>query len=179
MTIDKQTIKAIQSNIDVNTKELTGLINRCVSIYSKELDNEMNYVKSLLYDDTRTITNEELDDIILRLPQVLYWASAGLETVGIKEDLSKIVKENKLLELLPIMTGTAAIKKLSAEQESNSEILVEIIYDSAYKQLKNKISFAVEMLQSAKKILSRRMAEADWSNNATNRTSDKDVKRRF
>lgn len=48
-------------------------------------------------------------------------------------------------------------------------MLTTIVYQRATKQIKAKTDTALEVLQSCKKVLTRRMSELDISNNAPNR----------
>jgi hypothetical protein len=57
--------------------------------------------------------------------------------------------------------GIASVKKAAAEDATFNENLVTTVFSSAYDTIKTKMEYATELLQSAKKVVSRRMTESD------------------
>ena len=60
--------------------------------------------------------------------------------------------------------GTISDKTAYAENEVNYEFVEQSINERAYKRLKIKIENATELLQTIKKIISRRIAEYNLTN---------------
>ena len=60
-----------------------------------------------------------------------------------------------------IEKGTVADKDSLAELNSQEEYIISSAYTRAYKIMKSKIENAQEVLQSCKKVLSRRMQEIE------------------
>ena len=82
------------------------------------------------------------------------------EYLGIRDDISKtLYKELYHGTRNNLTKGTVADKDSIAELASQSEQLVNICCNRAYKILKVKIETAQELLSSCKKILTRRMNE--------------------
>ena len=59
------------------------------------------------------------------------------------------------------ITGTVADKDSLAELASQEEFIVSAAYNRAYKIMKSKVENAQELLASVKKVLSRRIQEAE------------------
>ena len=78
-------------------------------------------------------------------------------------------ENNALSEALAEATGTVAEKQAYAKSLIQTQTLTTIVYQRATKQIKAKTETALEILQSCKKVLSRRMAEAEMSKNAPNK----------
>ena len=60
-------------------------------------------------------------------------------------------------------TGTAQVRKSTAEMQLSDYEIASIIYERAYETIDHKISYAKELLQSAKRVLSRRIASIEIS----------------
>ena len=118
------------------------------------------------------ITNEELDDIIMTIPTLLYFISEQQEKLGIKHDVSKSSRELLYNKIYMDTPGTAGIKKARADSQLVNESLVNIVYSRTYTIIKSKVDFALELLQSAKKILSRRISENEITKLSTGTTVD-------
>jgi hypothetical protein len=158
--IDKQLLDKVEEN----SAEIDKTINEIIERYSGELDEYMQFVMGILKDDKQPPTDAELDDFIMRLSSLIYFTSVGAEQMGIRDDLShSIYKEAYNTARALQKTGTVADKNTQAEIDSQTERVVNIIYNKSYKILKAKVESAQEVLSSCKKVLSRRMAEYNLS----------------
>ena len=158
--IETKKIEILQERIDGNSKLINDLTNKLVADYCKQLDNYVKFVKSLLEDNDRPPTAIELDDIVMNLPVLLYFAGEAQENLGIKTDIAKAVKQEKYNEVYrELQKGTISDKTSKAELAVQSEEITRIIYDRAYKIVKEKMNAAYELLSSCKKVISRRMNE--------------------
>lgn len=160
--IKLETVTALQEQIEENSKLMEDIVTDIISQYSDSLDNYVYFIRRCLQDGERQLTNDELDDICMNLSILIYYASYQCEYLGIKDDISKaIYKEIYHSKRAEIDKGTVADKNSLAELQSQNEQLTAICYSRAYKTLKAKVESAQELLSSAKKILSRRMAEME------------------
>lgn len=158
--IDKQLLDKVEEN----SAEIDKTINEIIERYSGELDEYMQFVMGILKDDKQPPTDAELDDFIMRLSSLIYFTSVGAEQMGIRDDLShSVYKEAYNTARTLQKTGTVVDKNTQAEIDSQTERVVNIIYNKSYKILKAKVESAQEVLSSCKKVLSRRMAEYNLS----------------
>jgi len=157
--IETKKIEVLQDRINNNSKLINDLTNKLVADYCKQLDNYVKFVQTLLQDDKHPPTSEELDDIVMSLPVLLYFCGEAQENLGIKTDVAKAVKQEKYNEIYNEVKGTIADKTAKSELAAQSETITHIIYDRAYKIVKEKMNAAYELLSSCKKVISRRMTE--------------------
>ena len=107
-------------------------------------------------------TDDELDDICINLSTRIYFAGGLCERLGIRDDIAKAVyKEAYHSNRSVIDKGTVADKDSLAELQSQQEAIISAAYTRAYKTMKAKVENAQELLQSCKKVLSRRMQEIE------------------
>lgn len=157
--IETKKIELLQDRINHNSKLINDLTNKLVADYCKQLDNYVKFVKDLLQDNEHPPTAVELDDIVMNLPVLLYFCGEAQENLGIKTDVAKAVKQEKYNEIYNEVKGTIADKTAKSELAAQSETITHIIYDRAYKIVKEKMNAAYELLSSCKKVISRRMTE--------------------
>lgn len=154
---------SIHKSIEANSKIIDNLVNNLVSSYCSELDNYVTYIKKILDDTNTPIVDTELDDFVLTLPTLLYFVSESQEALGIREDVSKAYEKDKFNETISHTEGTVAVKTALAELETQNEYLAKVVYQRAYKKIKLRVEAAYELLQSVKKVLSRRMLALELS----------------
>lgn len=157
--LEEKEIEVLQDRVNNNSKMINNLTNKLVADYCKQLDNYVTFVKSLLEDNEHPPTAQELDDIVMNLPVLLYFCGEAQENLGIKTDVAKAVKQEKYNEIYREVKGTIADKTAKSELAAQSETVTHIIYDRAYKIVKEKMNAAYELLSSCKKVISRRMSE--------------------
>lgn len=152
------------NSIEIDARTLQDKIDDIISTYSKELDDYVLFVKGIVSDDENPPTDAELDDFTLRLSTLIYFTNVGAEQMGIRDDLSKAAyKEAYNIARSMIDKGTVADKNMQAEIDATAEHVVNIVYSKSYKILKAKVEAAQELLSSVKKVISRRMSEAEIS----------------
>jgi len=152
-------IRQLQKRIDANSDIVNSIVDRLVSDYCKPLDEYMEFIRNILNDTANPPTDQELDDFILNLPVLLYFTGEAQEALGIKEDVAKAIKQELYNEIYEKSTGTIADKTAAAELATQNEYIAHIAYQRAYKKVKLRMEAANEMLQSVKKVISRRMVE--------------------
>lgn len=162
--IDLQKIADIQDKVEEHSKTINQLVEDTIKPYIKDLDKYVQFIRDCLKDGENPPTDAELDDFVLNLSTLIYWASGACEQLGIRDDISRAVyKETYHSKRNELSSGTVADKDSIAELESIQEQITNIIYNRAYKTMKAKIENAQELLSSAKKVLSHRMQEQELS----------------
>lgn len=158
--IDLQKIADIQDKVEEHSKTINQLVEDTIKPYIKDLDKYVQFIRDCLKDGENPPTDAELDDFVLNLSTLIYWASGACEQLGIRDDISRAVyKEMYHSKRNELNSGTVADKDSIAELESIQEQITNIVYNRAYKTMKAKIENAQELLSSAKKVLSHRLQE--------------------
>lgn len=161
--IDRDNINDVQTRVDKHSKIITDIVNEIIKPYCYDVDNYVSWIKDILADGTNPPTDEELEDMCLNLSTRIYFMSEACEQLGIKDDLSKAIRNEIYNKKRDDINGTIADKDAYAELESQKEQITNICYSRAYKIVKSKVENAQELLQSCKKVLSRRMVSLELS----------------
>lgn len=161
--ISKEKVSSIQQRVEKHSTTLTSIVEEITKPYCSDLDKYVGFISTVLADGTNPPTDEELEDMCLNLSAKIYFSSGACEQLGIKDDLSKAIRNEVFNKKRDEIKGTVADKDSYAELESQQEQITNICYSRAYKIVKNKVENAQELLQSCKKVLSRRMSELELS----------------
>ena len=156
-------IHQLQKRINENASLIDAVVDRLVRDYCRQLDEYMEHIKNILDDTANPPTDKELDDFTLNLPVLLYFAGEAQESLGIKEDVAKAVKQELYNQAYEAASGTIGDKTAAAELATQNEFVCHVAYSRAYKKVKLRMEAANETLQSVKKVISRRMAEYQLS----------------
>ena len=148
----------IQNSVETNSILVEEVVNEIVSRYSQELDNLIDEVHKVLLDHGN-IENYELDIYIAKIPVLLYYVTSAQESVGVREDVSRMIRQKLYIQARQSATGTVADKDSIAERAVEQETISAAAYARASKKLKHKCETALELLSALKKIISRRMEE--------------------
>ena len=155
-------VNEIKDHVEDYSKTIDEIVNDIIQPYCKDLDNYVQFIKDCLKDGENPPTSDELDDFCLNLSTYIYFAGGMCEQLGIRDDISKAVyKEMYHTARASQEKGTIADKDSLAELASQEEYIVSASYTRAYRTMKSKIDGAQEVLQSCKKVLSRRMQEIE------------------
>ena len=92
----------------------TNIINN-VNELTKELDCLIDQMHKKVLREEYQISDKELEKLIIRLPILIYELNNVLMKAGIREDLSKIIKQINYNQAFSIQEGTIADKKSGAE----------------------------------------------------------------
>ncbi len=169
-TKQKEITDKIRQKVENNSNSIQEIVDEIIKPYCEELDNYVDFIKSILKDEKNPPTAMELDDFCINLSTFLYYAGGMQERLGIKDDIARAVyKEVYNLNRDSLEKGTVADKDSLAELASQQEALVSMAYKRAYGIMKAKVSAGQELLGSVKKIISRRMAEAELTKIGGNR----------
>lgn len=153
-------IHDIKDDVEGKSTIIDDIVNDIIQPYCKDLDKYVGFIKDCLKDGENPPTTDELDDFCLNLSTYIYFAGGMCEQLGIRDDIAKAVyKEMYHTARASQDKGTVADKDSLAELASQEQFIVSSSYTRAYKTMKAKVENAQELLQSCKKVLSRRMAE--------------------
>lgn len=167
--IDEASLDKKFEDVANNCSYLISKIDEVIRVYLADLDSVMIVIRSRL-NDVSTITDEELSSYILSLSSRLYFVSAGQELIGVQNDYARQVYNNRFSEVYDQSEGTISARNAIATMATIEEGVVDKLYERAYKQIKNKSQAAHDMLESLKKVLSRRMVEIELTR-LTNKNS--------
>lgn len=141
-----------------NSKLIEEIVYEICKNYTGDLDKIMNTCRNI-FTSNQKITNQEIEDLLAQLPSTLYFVNEGQETIGIRQDIAEITKKSNYNIERMKAEGTVADKNSTAESAVMNEAVNEIIYQRAYKMIRNKIELAQEMINSLKRIFDARMTE--------------------
>lgn len=161
--IDMDKLAITMAKIEDNSLLIDEVVNHIVSEYCAELDEYMDFVRELLKSENPP-TALELDDWTLNLPVLLYFTSNAQEAVGVKEDVAKAVKLELYNQSYRKQAGTIPARQSAAELAAQYEAITHMAYSRAYKKIKERVNAAYELLNSVKKVITRRMQEKEISN---------------
>lgn len=152
----------VQADVEEKSGIMDDIVNDIIQPYCRDLDAYVLFIKDCLKDGENPPTTDELDDFCLNLSTYIYFAGGMTEQLGIRDDISKAVyKEMYHTARASQDKGTVADKDSLAELASQEQYIVSSAYSRAYKTLKSKVENAQELLSSVKKVLSRRIQEAE------------------
>ena len=139
--INQEEIKDIQERVNENSKLINEMSNKLVNDYCKNLNEYVSFIKSILEDSEHPPTAQELDDFALNLPVLLFFCGEAQENLGIKADVSTAVRQEVYNEAYRnIEKGTINYKCSEAELVSQAETITNIVYERAYKIVKEKMN---------------------------------------
>jgi len=167
--IDKEKIAKVVERVDLLSREVTEMVDKIVREACADLDDYMQGIDEILTNQKNPVTDAQLDDFALNLSSLLYFVSEAQENLGIKEDVSRAVQKEIYNRVREKAQGTVADKDMAAELQSQNEALTTVIYNRAYKKVKLKVEAALEMVNSVKKVISRRIAEYEMSQSDSGR----------
>lgn len=156
LNTDSYKIKDTGRRIEQNASKIDEIVKKLVESYSKTLDSYVKWCQDVITDEVNPPTDEELDNMCMTLPCYLYFIGEGQEALGLREDVAKAIKMELFNNAYEQAVGTIADKTATAELASQHEYIVHSCYQRAYKQLKIKYEVGLELLNSIKKVISRR-----------------------
>nr|DAG27891.1 MAG TPA: Phosphoribosyl-ATP pyrophosphatase [Caudoviricetes sp.] len=168
--IENEQSKVEITNVFEKTDEasslFTNISDEVVKAYTSDLDKLLLKIKENAVENTPS--DNILEKLVMELSNILYFMGTRLESVGIKDDITKLsAKEVYNNSYTNNLTNVGDQKKkptvaeltVMAENDSRYQTVVNNIYSRVYRQIKYKIDAAYEMLSSLRKIISKRMQE--------------------
>lgn len=162
----KVEITKVFEKTDEASSLFTNISDEVVKAYTSDLDKLLVKIKENAVENTPS--DNILEKLVMELSNILYFMGTRLESVGIKDDITKLsAKEVYNNSYTNNLTNVGDQKKkptvaeltVMAENDSRYQTVVNNIYSRVYRQIKYKIDAAYEMLSSLRKIISKRMQE--------------------
>lgn len=147
--------KEISEDIEATQSWASELYNKSFGDYLKDV----KALYSLLEDTKRPISDIELENILTTLPLQLITVSEVLSQFKISKEV--VVLRVKQKEAEHIKNSSASSLTQKKEEASVAVLeykLVQTVYSSVINRVENEISFARELIMSAKKIWDSRRA---------------------
>ena len=166
--MDKEELDNILVENGEDSAYLQELVDSIVEDCCGSLNRYVEYISNSLRESSGVVTDSELDDIIMTIPSQVYFVSETQEKIGLKGDVADIKRKQIFNDYFLKVEGTVQQKKSAAENYVINDDLIGIVYSRAYNEVKQKVSIALEILQSAKKVLSRRMLAMELSRSTPN-----------
>lgn len=169
---EKEKLNGIIATTEDNLSYYISISEKLVKEYTSDFDELMQDLKEDLVDGDPT--DAVIEKYVLELNNMLYFLGDKLEGVGIRDDLSKMASKevfnNKYLESREKDAErknktTVAELTAIAEDASKYEAILNSIYSRVYKQIKLKMDAGYDMVNTLRKVISRRMQEVSLSVN--------------
>lgn len=168
--IDESRMREVAGRVNNLSDVVIQMTDKIVDDVCSELDDYMQGIDEILTNQENPIADEQLDDFILNLSSLLYLISDAQESLGIKEDVSRAIQKEVYNKVREKAQGTVADKDTAAQLQCQEESITTIVYARAYKKVKLKVEAATEMVNSIKKVMTRRVAEMEMSQADRGRT---------
>jgi len=167
--MNKYKLEFLKKQTEEDATYIESIVGSIVSDCCDKLDKYVKYVSDIIADNSYEVTDAELDDIIMTLPALLYYVGDAQEHIGIRSDIAETAFKTQFNDFYMEADGAGPIRKAYAENKLADEILISIVYNKAYDVIKQKVTIAIELLQSAKKIMTRRMQSFEMERSAPNK----------
>jgi len=158
-SIARSDLQPLMDIVEANGRIVDSLSDEIVNKYCTEFDAYINEIRTEISRNVNTLDDDKLNSYIIMLP--LYCINLGpvMESVGIKEDISKSLKQAQFNTFYDETTGTVAHRTAKSELFASKENLVLSIYQRAYKKMRYKLDYAEELMQSVKKVIGNKMQD--------------------
>lgn len=169
---EKEKLNGIIATTEDNLSYYISISEKLVKEYTSDFDELMQDLKEDLVDGEPT--DAVIEKYVLELNNMLYFLGEKLEGVGIRDDLSRMASKevfnNKYLESREKdaeRKNKTTVPELTAiaEDASKYEAILNSIYSRVYKQIKLKMDAGYDMVNTLRKVISRRMQEVSLSIN--------------
>lgn len=147
--------------VEGKSQPMENAVQMIVERHTGELEKVIHNIRQLLNDETDELTDKEIDNIMLQLPIILFDETDDQELVGMQSDLSSQIYKESYNEAYKIARGTIADKNAAAELHTMTQKLDSLIYDRAYKIIKQKLNMALETLNAVKRVHASRQQRYD------------------
>ena len=148
-----------QKMLEAQAIQVNEMVQTILATHCSELDAYVAAIREQWIGQNQQPADAQIDDVIVKIPLFLYGAGSILERLGIEEDLAKLNKANRHNAALLESVGTVVEKSAKAENAVTEDVVIHLAYKGAYKQMQQKFTIALELLNSAKKIQHKRIAE--------------------
>lgn len=167
--IEPDRFHEVSIRVDSLSREVIEMADQIANDVCSDLDDYMKGIDEILTNQEHPVSDCQLDDFVLNLSSLLYLVSDAQENLGIKEDVSRAIQREVYNRVREKAQGTVADKDTAAELQCQEESITTIVYARAYKKVKLRVEAAAEMVNSVKKVMTRRIAEYEMSQGDTGR----------
>lgn len=154
----------VNESIDKHALSVNETVLSIVNKVTKELDVIVAEIRERL-NQLDTLPTEQLEIFALRLSTELFYIGQSQEYMGLRMDVSKAVYKDKFNYFYQRIDGTINDKTAYSEAHVMTEMLAMSVSERAYRRVKIKIENSQDIINSIKKILSRRIAEYELTKN--------------
>lgn len=168
--VDPDRMNAVFTKVKGLSKEVIDMADQIANDVCADLDDYMIGIDAILTNQEQPVSDYQLDDFVLNLSSLLYLVSDAQENLGIKEDVARAIQKEVYNRVREKAQGTVADKDTAAELQCQEESIITIVYARAYKKVKLRVEAANEMVNSIKKVMTRRVAEMTMSQSDSGRT---------
>lgn len=155
--MEENKIQVSIENLKQDTDSVIQIAYGLIESYVKPLD-QLVYEFERLLKQSDDLTDDQLSKMSLELASSLYSVAISLEYAGLRDDIARMARKSKYNQELVKVTGKVVDKQSLAELASREEELLSNIATSAYKQIKARVEYGNELLQSIKKVLTIRLS---------------------
>ena len=159
--MDMEKVHQNNERVESLTAVVREMVKGIVDEVCEDLDRYMKQIDEILCDKDTPVSDDELEDFTLNLPSLLYLVSSRREELKVKEDVAKAVHKDVYNRVREKAQGTVADKDTAADLAAQSEAITVIVLQRAGSTIKTREEAAWEMLNSVKKVLTRRTAEME------------------
>ena len=172
--VDEQKVQELLESTTTNATYFTDTVKKVVESYTGELDDLMyNIYQDIIKQES--VPTISIERYYAELTSMLYFMGDRLEKLNVYNDMSKNAAR-EIFNKAYLDAGSEkdakgkSIKTVNeltsiAESAAQYELVVNQLYDHAYKTTKQKVDAANEMVSTLKNILKKRISE-DYINNA-------------
>ena len=170
--ISEEQLNLAMNEAEVSFVSINEVSEKIMSSYSQSLEEVMKKIYVNIIQTEGNYNPRLLDQYCLELTNILYFMQGNLETIGLKDDISKALAQetynNAYLNSQIKDAGknnktTVAELTALAQEESKQESIVNFIYSRCYKLLKQKIDAGYEMVGTLRKIITKNIQEMQLS----------------
>lgn len=143
----------------------TEIVDESIAELSKPcelLDKLIDEVTYILANN-KTLSDSDLDFYIMQIPLQLYYLNEYINHLETQENVASVSRKIAYNEARLHATGTVADKDAIAERSVEPRTLVNLVFTQSRKLMQSKRDIAIELLNSLKKVSSRRISEYELS----------------
>lgn len=156
--LSAETLNEKIDKVDHNAKMIDEIVSKIVKQYCGPLDDLVKQAKDIMDDLNNPPSDEELDSFAMRLPCQLYFTSDAMESLGLKEDISRAAEKEVFNLARSKIEGTVSDKDSAGQLASQYEAITTTVMSRAYKKVKARTEVGLELLSSIKKVITRRIS---------------------
>jgi hypothetical protein len=141
----------------MDSKTIETIVKQIVDKEVGFIDEYINNIKQAL--DEEDLSIEELNRILIRLCIFSFHIAERQELIGVRSDIAEMLHKEVYNNNFLDSVGTIAKKQSLAEEMAKEEAVVSIVYNKAYKILKNRRDSIDRFADAVKKVIQSKIVE--------------------